>query len=602
MSKKKKKYRNADFWRYCNEKSLDNDRHNSTVGREIPDPQKEYDEEIGFDDFMSNAKTKTFSSYFGDDDLSDTFGFLNNDKGSTETGIENDDEDEIFENLRSSHSKTFKDYFEEDYSFETKEELQNELSTSEILSLSSVSDSRSSLRDSLGVDKPSVKPPLLQTKKDNAKRLTLEEMQRAIVSKVTLITHNGGLYYYNSRTYKAICNSYELLSLIRSRISSSAFSSASTKQFFDLLVYLKADDSLVPANYEERLNQSKYFVVLRNGVLDLRTLTLLPHSPRYLTFHEFDAEYVDKKPKVFLRFLEDVSGGDPEIICRIVEVMGYLFSGINRRYFFVAGTAPCSGKSTLGLLLQALVGEEQVSSISTHQLDSRFSLGGTRNKILNLAMDVPKGHLSSVTVSLLKSISGGDPIIIEEKYQPAERIVSRLRFLFGTNYKICVPQSEDEDAFWSRMIVLPFCYSVPQHKIDYMLLDKLVEEKDRIISYCLRAMSKVLDNNCRFSECQAADEMKADWRSSGVDLKSFESYWYETVDVTGDPDDEVFSMELYQRYQDYCNDRHLEIVPYNYIKRWITTNARGVCTHKRIHRTNENPRSGYTGIRFINRN
>ena len=102
------------------------------------------------------------------------------------------------------------------------------------------------------------------------------------------------------------------------------------------------------------------------GGYDLRTLTLLPHSPRYLTFHEFDAEYVDKKPKVFLRFLEDVSGGDPEIICRIVEVMGYLFSGINRRCFFVAGTAPCSGKSTLGLLLQALVGEEQVSSISTY--------------------------------------------------------------------------------------------------------------------------------------------------------------------------------------------------------------------------------------------
>ncbi len=96
--------------------------------------------------------------------------------------------------------------------------------------------------------------------------------------------------------------------------------------------------------------------------------------------------------------------------------------------------------------------------------------------------------------------------------------------------------------------------------------------------------------------------MKADWRNSGVDLKSFESYWYENIDVTGDPDDEVFSMELYQRYQNYCNERQLELVPYNYIKRWIATNARGVCTHKRIHRTNENPRSGYMGIRFINQN
>ena len=203
---------------------------------------------------------------------------------------------------------------------------------------------------------------------------------------------------------------------------------------------------------------------------------------------------------------------------------------------------------------------------------------------------------------MLKSISGGDPINIEEKYQPVERIVSRLRFLFGTNYKISVPQSEDEDGFWSRMIVLPFRHSVPPHKIDYMLLDKLVEEKDRIISYCLRAMSKVLNNNCRFSECQAADEMKDDWRNTGIDLKSFEMYWYENINVTGNPEDQVFANDLYQQYQNYCRERNLECAPYNYTKRWIAINAQGACSHKRIHKTNENPRSGYIGIRFINQN
>ena len=436
-------------------------------------------------------------------------------------------------------------------------------------------------------------------KKDGGgRRQTLQDMQNAIVAQVPLITHNGGLYYYNGRTYKALGSSYELLGLVRSKVSTTAFASTTTKQFFDLLVYLKADDRLTPVHYEARLKDSKHKVVLNNGVLDLESMELHPHSSRYLTFHELDADYVEKKPKVFLRFLEQV-GGDSEISRRVAEVVGYLLSSLNHRYFFVAGTAQGSGKSTLGLLLQALVGADQVSSISTHQLDRRFALGSTRNKILNLAMDVPKGHLSSVTVSLIKSITGGDPIEIEEKYQPNERIISNLRFLFGTNYPITVPDSDSEAAFWDRMVILPFTRSVPPHLADLTLLDKLIEEKDEIISYCLRALSHVIANNMQFSPCAVADQMKAEWRNAAIDPRSWEEFFYTYVMVTGQADDSVFAMELYDNYKKFCRDRQYEPVPYQNMRNWITANVPASdCVAKRIHKTGQNPLAGYCGIRF----
>ena len=565
----------TDCWKFSED---DCNFHNIEAEQEHTVPPQEDDDEKDFSEFARLNKTCTLNSYFGSEDKEDD----NYD----------DYDDSIIMDLQPHKPKTIQDYYSDDDcdSNSTSDHVLNQQQTGLQNSVSELTDCDAYiLRNHTVIS--------TQAKKDNAKRLTLQDMQSAIVSKISLIIHNGGLYYYNGRTYKAISNSYELLGLVRSHISLTAFSSSTTKQFVDLLIYLKADPNLIPANYQMRLNQSKYLVVLRNGVLDLRTLKLLHHSPKYLTFHEFDAEFVDRKPNAFLRFIRDVGRGDPEIALRITESVGFLLSGMNSRYFFVAGTAQCSGKSTLGLLLQHLIGEEQVSSLSTHQLDSRFSLGGTRNKILNIAMDVPKGHLSAITVSLLKTISGGDPINIEEKYQPTERIVSRLRFLFGTNYKISVPQSEDEDAFWDRMVILPFQF--PAEKINYSLLDDLINEKDEIVSYCLRAMSRVLANNCRFSECQVADDMKAEWRNSVVDMKSFENFWYENIDVTGDPNDEVFAMELYQQYQYYCRENNLEIVPQNRINHWIAINAQGECIHKRIHRTNENPRSGFSGIKLM---
>lgn len=196
-----------------------------------------------------------------------------------------------------------------------------------------------------------------------------------------------------------------------------------------------------------------------------------------------------------------------------------------------------------------------------------------------------------------KTITGGDPINIEEKYQPTERIVSQLRFLFGTNYKISVPQDEDESAFWDRMVILPFNFSAK--KINYSLLEELKEEKDKIVSYCLRTMSHVLNNNCRFYECRVADEMKAEWRNTPTDIKSFEEYRYKNIDVTGNPKDEIFASDLFEQYKVYCFEKDLAEISYNNARKWIQTNV-PECTAKRIHKTGQNPLSGYTGIRFIN--
>lgn len=433
-------------------------------------------------------------------------------------------------------------------------------------------------------------------------QMSLQQLENAVLAKITLIRHDDGVYYYNGRTYEALKNDLDILELIRGHgISQNAFQSRSLRVFQDLYLFLKTDPYLIPSDYEERLRKSRHCVVLENGVLNVKKMQLHTFHSKYLTFHSVKACWVSNpNPKRFMKFLNDAAMGDQEIVRLTLEMIGYLISSLNTsKKFFVIGTAGNSGKSTLAALIEFLIGKEFVTAIPPQKLGDRFALGSTRGKILNLAMDIPNGKLSASAVSCLKSITGKDAIVIEEKYQRSERTVSNLRFLFGTNYPVTLPKNDDEDSFWERMMVIPFVRSVPPSEIDVDLLDDLLEEKDDIVSLCLQNLNRVIKNNYTFSSCKKSEEMKQSWRRVEISTASFYYFWNECVEVTGDMQDEVYASDLQTAYSAYCNDNGLEPVPYLNMLNWINYNVDpNVCCKKRIHKTNANPMSGFAGIKI----
>ena len=380
-------------------------------------------------------------------------------------------------------------------------------------------------------------------------------------------------------------------------MSNSLFGLSGINRFNDLLVFLRADNRLIPQNYEKRLKKGNKYVVLENGVLDLQTLKLRPHSADYLTFYELDVKWKQEiHAPHFKKYLESVSGG--EIIKRIVEVFGYLLSPVNEgKCFFVMGMAPDSGKSTLGNLLQRLLGEEYVISRTAHILGDRFALGDLPGKILSLSMDLPRGRLKPEAVSILKQVTGGDTVMTEQKYEIAQNIHSNVRFLFGSNFSITISNEDNDDSFWNRMVIVPFLYSVPRKDMDMELLEKLLEEKDAIVSMCLRAMHDVIERNYRFSDCKAADEMKAQWRYSTEGSTLLKEFADEMIEVTGRKEDEVSVKALYGIYIEYCQRcREAPVTQYKMIE-WMDSHLNG-CERKRVHHTGMNPTSAYVGVRW----
>lgn len=432
-------------------------------------------------------------------------------------------------------------------------------------------------------------------------KINLSYMEEKIVEKIPLICVNGDLYQYTGRSYKIIKNGEELLYLIRSSISYNAFGSISTNRFNDLLVFLKADKQLIPKECETRLRESQYYISFQNGVLDVRDMSLHTHSKKYLVFYELNAKWNDNPyPKRFLEFLHQTSGGDNSVMIRIQECLGYLLSAVNEgKYFFVMGTASDSGKSTLAEMIQHFIGERYITHLSTYQIGSRFALGDIHGKLLNISMDLPKGKLSPVVVSIIKQITGGDVIMTDQKYERMREVHSGMRFWFASNYPVTVSKEDDDDSFWNRMVIVPFQYSVKKCDMDNELLEKLLSEKDDIIALCLRAFQQVLQRGCIFSECSIAEEMKNQWRNSEKDLiYTLQCFLDDCIQITGDQKDSLYIHDFYEIYKDYCSRNNWECMTYNKVADWCEKNILG-CKRKRIHRTGSNPKAGFVGMRFL---
>ena len=367
-----------------------------------------------------------------------------------------------------------------------------------------------------------------------------------------------------------------------------------------MLRYFKSDANLTPPNYEEKLRKATYYVAFRNGVLNLNTLELKKHSPKYLVFYMLDADWVpSSEPRYFQKFLQDTSRNDPQIELRIKESLGYLFSSINYgKCFFVMGTAQNSGKSTLGIFIEKVLGKKLVTNKSVDQLSKRFGLGDIHGTLLNLSMDMPNGDLTAPAVSIIKQITGGDSITVERKYDKLREVsYCHMRFLFASNYPVTIPKEDDNDAFWNRMVIIPFLYSVDPSNADPDLPSKLLKEKDAIISTCIKALGNVIQNHYIFSPCQAADQLKQSWRYQKYDVtRSVPVFAESCLEITENPNDKLYLGDLYQEYQAFCSSHHLTTTTYNSFAAWLSTNLEG-CSRKRIHETGKSPRAGLTGIK-----
>lgn len=79
---------------------------------------------------------------------------------------------------------------------------------------------------------------------------------------------------------------------------------------------------------------------------------------------------------------------------------------------------------------------------------------------------------------------------VEEKYKPLATMAPAINLVFASNFPIRM--AEEDTALLSRMVVIPFRFSIPTEQQDHLLTQKILAERDGIFLRAIHAYHRLL--------------------------------------------------------------------------------------------------------------
>lgn len=190
-----------------------------------------------------------------------------------------------------------------------------------------------------------------------------------------------------------------------------------------------------------------------NGILDLSTRELQPHTPVWLSTLQLPVEYEPGAvPVQWLRFIGEWFPADSK--ATPWELLAWLISPDLQlqKAILLLGTGE-NGKSRFLAAVKAFLGAHNTSAMALQQIEtSRWGTHHLNGKLANICPDLPSQHLE--TSSTFKALTGGDSVQAERKFGEQYEYTPFVRLLFSANQP---PQSKDASkAFFRRWLVIPF--------------------------------------------------------------------------------------------------------------------------------------------------
>lgn len=246
-------------------------------------------------------------------------------------------------------------------------------------------------------------------------------------------------------------------------------------------------------------------VIFENGVLDLVTGILSPHSPEYRCTCLLPYDYNPAAAcPVWRGFLQGAFSYDVERMSLLQQWFGYILAGGYefQKILLLIG-APRSGKGTIGRVLAAMIGEDNFSGGSLKSVMVESVLDMLRHKRVLFIGDAQKSVPHSVrdaVVENLKMISGNDSLSFDRKYKGAITTTLPTRITIAANG---LPRLfDDSGALASRIMPLPIDGSHLGSE-DGELFDKLAGELEGIAAWALEGWRMLLSAG-RFVEPEAS--------------------------------------------------------------------------------------------------
>ncbi len=321
------------------------------------------------------------------------------------------------------------------------------------------------------------------------------------------VDSGGKLYVFDGGVYKPSGEAYvkrRVKSILSALNKSEQWTSRKSEE---VVKYISVD---APVLWEapplDRIN-------VLNGLLNLSTHTLEPHSPDFLSPIQLPIAFdPEARCPHWDDFIATTFPEDAEPIAW--EIPAWLMTpdtSIQKAILLIGDGA--NGKSTYLSAVLAFIGKRNASAVSLHKLENdRFSVSRLVGKLANICPDLPSTDLTSTSV--FKAITGGDTLVAERKFEQSFEFRPYSRLLFSANH---LPKSQDASgAFFRRWVVVPFERTfhpgapgtIPRSELDASLADPA--ELSGVLNKALLALAEIREHGFSESETtrKAIDEFR----------------------------------------------------------------------------------------------
>ncbi len=298
------------------------------------------------------------------------------------------------------------------------------------------------------------------------------------------------------------------------------------------------------------------------------------------------------RPALWLDFLKDLL--EPGDILTLQEYMGYCLLPVNyaQKMLLIIGRGG-EGKSRIGIVLSALLGEGMVNGSLTKLESSPFSRADLQGRLLMVDDDLRLEALKST--NYIKSLVTAETAVdVERKGIQSYQARLYCRFLaFGNdNLRSLHDRSH---GFFRRQIILT-TKPRPKDRIDDPYLgQRLKQELEGILLWCIEGLVRLLTNELMFTITPRAQANLDTAVEEGNNIPAFltsQGYLRYT------PSREISARSLYQLYKDWCDDNIQTPLSPRSFSGYLNQNldTYGLTYSTNIHAGNGRRVRGYLGV------
>lgn len=277
----------------------------------------------------------------------------------------------------------------------------------------------------------------------------------------------------------------------------------------------------------------KRMINLQNGILNIDTMELTPHSKEYGFTECLNFEYdPNADAPRFRQMLKDVTQNDVKMQTLICEFFGYSLSADKPKAdkILVMTGSGSNGKSSMLRILKEMAGRG-ARAIGVKQLMDPFYAQKLDGALFNVIEEVPR-FADTDCWEMLKNLATGGDITVSRKHKDPYEITNKAKMIMTCNE---LPKGANPNhGYFRRLLIAPFnaTFSKDKGNLDVNIDTYIIEnELPGVLNILLRAYKHLAENDYQFTE---SAKMNAALEEYKLDMDSVARWCEDNLEI-GEP-------------------------------------------------------------------